>query len=305
VKFYIFLIISIVFLNSIAFAWEKRGHEIIASVAARILEEKRNKPFLRHNEFDLGYYANVPDIIWRSDPPPASHMEPPQHYIDWNKTLEGIFGAPKNLPVDFYDYKSKMGDKFNLKLGVAPFRIHDFVKRCHKMAQNLSSQETQGKLLECLGELSHYTGDLSMPLHVSENYNGEMTGQKGVHGFFEGVLVDALDPQLKVDIEKTALESFEKSEMRKMTSDAVTRWMISDSLSHVDELLKIDKETDRKNISQAKDRFRALITQRLVQGAIYTAIVWNEILADVFHFNEDHFYFFEGEPEYVVPGKEI
>ena len=26
--------------------------------------------------------------------------------------------------------------------------------------------------------MSHYIGDLSMPLHVSENYDGQMTGQK-------------------------------------------------------------------------------------------------------------------------------
>jgi len=243
-----FVFFFLVVINGTAQAWEKRGHEIISSVAARILEEKRTKGFLRHNEFDLGYYANVPDIIWKADLPPASRMEPPQHYMDWNKTLESVFGQPKNLPIEFGDFKSKLGVRFSLKLGVLPYRIHEFVKRCSSMAKQLSekpltkeSQVLQGHLLECLGELSHYTGDLSMPLHVSENFDGQMTGQKGVHGFFEGVLVDQLDPQLKVDVENVALEAFEKSELLKLSSDAATRWMISDSLSHIDELLKTDK----------------------------------------------------------------
>jgi hypothetical protein len=35
------------------------------------------------------------------------------------------------------------------------------------------------------GAMSHYVGDLSQPLHVSKNYDGQETGDVGIHHFFE------------------------------------------------------------------------------------------------------------------------
>ena len=40
-KFFIIALLLSQILSSQSFAWGKRGHEIVASVAARILEEKK------------------------------------------------------------------------------------------------------------------------------------------------------------------------------------------------------------------------------------------------------------------------
>jgi len=298
-KFFIF---SLVFsLSSQSFAWGKRGHEIVESVAARILEEKKDHKFLKAHEFDLGYYANVPDLIWRKT---AAKIEPPQHYIDWNKDFIETFGTPKNLPLEFKDFKAKMGEKFKVGLGLVPYRIHGLIKRCKSLSKNLD-QDKEGPLLVCLGTLGHYTGDLSMPLHVTDNHDGQMTGQKGVHVYFEAVLVDQLDPELKVEVMNKAMSLYEKSELSKMTGDEGVRWMISDSFSKIPELLNIDKSVSRKDLKVAATKFKDLIVERLVQGALLTASVWSEILDGVKDFNEDHFYFFDGTPDYIEPGKEL
>jgi hypothetical protein len=144
-----------------------------------------------------------------------------------------------------------------------------------------------------------------MPLHVAENHDGQLTGQKGVHVYFESILVDQLDPQLKVDVMARALKDYDKSEMAKMGSDEAVRWIISDSFSRIDELLKIDKQTDRKNLKLASEKFKDLIVARIAQGAILTAVVWAEILKGVEGFEEDHYHFFDGKPAYVFPGKEL
>ena len=117
-----FIIVGFLVLLScqVSWAWTKRGHEIVSTVAARVVEEKRDATYLRSREFDLGYYGNAPDLIWRFDPPPISKVEPPQHYMDWVKDFQDIFGSPKSLPVEFKDFKAKLGDKFNIKLGVVP-----------------------------------------------------------------------------------------------------------------------------------------------------------------------------------------
>ena len=45
-------------------------------------------------------------------------------------------------------------------------------------------------------EIGHYIGDAHVPLHTTENYNGQMTGQDGIHGFWESRL-----PELYADSE--------------------------------------------------------------------------------------------------------
>src|ERR1700679_481821 len=97
------IIFLILFLSVSSQAWEKDGHEIVTYTAARLLSEKFNAPYLRNHAFDLSYYANVPDLVWRSDPEPAKHLEPPQHFLDWTKKMESVFGSPDKLPVEFKD----------------------------------------------------------------------------------------------------------------------------------------------------------------------------------------------------------
>jgi len=316
-KIFIGFTLIIQFYGVAGSCWGKRGHEIIASTAARILEEKKGKKFLKQHEFDLGYYANVPDLIWRKT---ASEIEPPQHYLDWTKDFESIFKTPMGLPLEFRDFKTQMGAKFDIHLGVVPYRIHGLSARCKSLAKSLlqknptnkvseaqkkASQGLQGPLLVCLGTLGHYTGDLSMPLHLSENHDGQLTGQKGVHVYFEAALVDELDPDLKVEVMAQSLASFEKTDLKKMNGDQAVRAMINDSLNKVPDLLKLDKSTNRHDLTLAKNKFKSLIVERLVQGSILTAVVWSEILEGVNEFDENHFYFFDGSPDYIFPGKEL
>ena len=44
--------------------------------------------------------------------------------------------------------------------------------------------------------MGHYLGDAHVPLHTTENYNGQMTGQTGIHAFWESRL-----PELFADAE--------------------------------------------------------------------------------------------------------
>lgn len=47
------------------------------------------------------------------------------------------------------------------------------------------AQKNEAKILKYAAELGHYIGDAHVPLHVTENYNGQLTNQHGIHGFFE------------------------------------------------------------------------------------------------------------------------
>jgi hypothetical protein len=45
-------------------------------------------------------------------------------------------------------------------------------------------------------DLGHYTGDGHQPLHLTKNYNGQLTGQDGIHGRYESNLIGDFYDQL-------------------------------------------------------------------------------------------------------------
>jgi hypothetical protein len=44
------------------------------------------------------------------------------------------------------------------------------------------------RLLRLSADIGHYIGDAHVPLHTTENYNGQLTGQHGIHAFWESRL---------------------------------------------------------------------------------------------------------------------
>ncbi|MEM7038296.1 MAG: hypothetical protein AAF570_15030, partial [Bacteroidota bacterium] len=44
------------------------------------------------------------------------------------------------------------------------------------------------KIMKLSADMGHYIGDANVPLHTTENYNGQLTGQKGIHGLWESRL---------------------------------------------------------------------------------------------------------------------
>jgi hypothetical protein len=47
-------------------------------------------------------------------------------------------------------------------------------------------------ILRLAADLGHYIGDINVPLHTTENYNGQLTGQYGIHGFWESRIPELL-----------------------------------------------------------------------------------------------------------------
>ncbi len=43
----------------------------------------------------------------------------------------------------------------------------------------------QAAILRLSADLGHYLRDLNVPLHTTQNYNGQLSGQTGIHGFWE------------------------------------------------------------------------------------------------------------------------
>jgi hypothetical protein len=53
-------------------------------------------------------------------------------------------------------------------------------------------QKNKAAILRLSADLGHYLGDLNVPLHTTKNYNGQLTGQEGIHGFWESRVPELL-----------------------------------------------------------------------------------------------------------------
>lgn len=65
--------------------------------------------------------------------------------------------------------------------GIVPYHLEAMLEKITYSFQ----QADHSKLLRYLSEFGHYVADAHVPLHTTENYNGQMTNQVGIHAFWE------------------------------------------------------------------------------------------------------------------------
>jgi len=65
--------------------------------------------------------------------------------------------------------------------GILPWHLQ-------KMQRDLTAafrRRDSKRILRLCADIGHYIGDAHVPLHTTSNYNGQKTGQTGIHGFWE------------------------------------------------------------------------------------------------------------------------
>ena len=105
----------------------------------------------------------------------------PQYYEDeWLLDCEA-FNEWLGLDVSGLDCEKIVGvDRFS-KYGVLPYHLLQMQKRLTAAFEN----KNEAQILRLSAEMGHYIGDAHVPLHTTENYNGELTDQVGIHAFWE------------------------------------------------------------------------------------------------------------------------
>lgn len=303
--------IAVILTPLVAGAWGRRGHQVIGETAAIIVSAQPNSDFMRNQSFNFGYYANVPDFIWKR--PGTYSFEKPEHFMDLEIFEREFAKHPeiKNpLALSRKDFAAKFPE-IGLDVGRSFWRIREFYAELEKITQQLrdlkeptgeARQKLQEKWLVLAGLMAHYVGDLSMPLHVSENYDGLMTGQKGVHGFFEEVAVDELYPEIGCEVNKEARKqwpAFTKKNSAKSLFELLMD-LAERSKNKIPKLLAIDKKSKRDEFAKSAQAFKPMILEQLVDGSLTLAEIYRRQLGWTFDGNK--FYFFAAEPEYIMPG---
>lgn len=270
------LCLAVVFSSSFAFAWGPAGHEIVSSVGATITRGQGSE-FWIANADGMKTLSTVPDRVWKV--PAIKEDEAPTHWFQADAYIPDLNQCADLLsfPRDYDTAVSKYGASVILKNGTAPWRILQF----YKLAVSSLKMGDLKQGLELAGAMSHYIGDLAMPLHVSENYDGQLTGNRGLHAWFETKNIP--DKQSTFDeVSKRAQALLSNSNFKAEVSgdleNVIMREVIR-SLLKRDVILKLDSKLGR-NSKEAKRQQLEVAQDQMADGAATLSVILDRLFLE-------------------------
>jgi hypothetical protein len=183
-RIFLLLCLSLLFIN-----WGGPGHKKINESSVNDFPDDISS--LKSWQTILIDHASDADNRKGSDP-----AEGPKHYIDIDAYPEFV----ANHAISFY-YDSLVllhGKTFVDDLGILPWATlatFDSLKSCFKR-----NDLTKAGIFAA--DLGHYVADGHMPLHITENYDGQLSGQGGIHSRYESKMVSAYLSNINVQIKK-------------------------------------------------------------------------------------------------------
>jgi hypothetical protein len=136
----------------------------------------------------LGFYKKNIDFLTDHAVDPdmrryAIDGEAARHYIDVDHYGEYPF---EMVPRKWQDAVDKFTEDSLMSYGIVPWHIY----KHYFWLVDAFRAEDPIRILKASADIGHYIADSNVPLHTTENYNGQMTGQKGIHGLWESRLVE-------------------------------------------------------------------------------------------------------------------
>jgi hypothetical protein len=116
--------------------------------------------------------------------------EDPNHFLDIDGLDEPTpFGG---VPREWAAYVTRYGAERANRMGRLPWRIEDIYQRLVRAFTDMgkgTAPYAAGNARYLIAILAHYVQDANQPFHAVMNYDGQLTGQRGVHSRFETQLV--------------------------------------------------------------------------------------------------------------------
>ena len=113
---------------------------------------------------------------------PSTPGEAPRHFIDIDAYPEFVSGA---MPHDRFVLEQAHGTAFVEDTGIVPWAIAEVVGTLTAQFQAL--QWSAAALT--IADLCHYVGDATQPLHCTKNFDGQLSGNNGIHSRYESTMM--------------------------------------------------------------------------------------------------------------------
>ncbi len=183
IKYKIIKIIGLVFLSVLISSWGYVGHRKISYNISSSFNDEMSQfddwvQFLTDHSSDADYRKN-------DDPD-----EGPKHYIDIDNY--SVFVSTGRIPQTLDSCITEYGSTFVDNNGYLPWATldaYDTLVQCF-----IRKDWEKAKLVAA--DIGHYVGDGHMPLHITKNYNGQLSGNDGVHSRYESNMVNTYQDQI-------------------------------------------------------------------------------------------------------------
>lgn len=160
--------------------WGFFGHKRINRIAVFTLPPEMLGFFKEHIEY-ITEHAVDPDKRRY-----AVEGEAQLHYIDIDHYAVNGADPFEAVPRNWYDAVEKFTEDTLQAYGIVPWHIYVMKMRLQKAFES----KNVDLILKNASDIGHYIGDAHVPLHTTENYNGQLTGQRGIHGLWESRVVE-------------------------------------------------------------------------------------------------------------------
>ena len=130
---------------------------------------------------------SVDPDLWRNICP----EEDPNHFVDLD-----FFGKYPfdELPREYDRAVQKCGREVIHEQGLLPWRTAEIFGKLQREFEGLKRENAPGYLQDNIAFfaaiIAHYVGDGHVPLHSVVNYDGQRTGQNGIHNRWESELFE-------------------------------------------------------------------------------------------------------------------
>lgn len=249
-----------------AAAWGLASHRWVATRAAELVREAC--PVLgAAPRAILTDAAVAPDtVLKRRD----GRREGVRHFLNLDH-----YGPPpfRALPRDRGAAEARFGQRTIEREGTLPWhgatvarRLRDELQRGDVAAARVTA-----------GHLSHYAADATMPLHTTENYDGQRTGQRGIHRRVEAWFVDA-------DLGEYTRRTWKIGRRRPIAPEGAEGALfaaLEQAHTHLETVLDADRAAGRGTKIASRLYFRRLhadladvVAGQLGAAAVLTAALW-------------------------------
>jgi hypothetical protein len=207
-----------------ALAWGFWAHKRINRIAVYTLPDEMFGFYKKHIEY-LSEHAVDPDRRRY-----AVKAEAPRHYIDADHYgLHPFDSLPQLWSKALIKYTE---DSLNAH-GINPWYIEKMLFRLTKAFEEGDTQT----ILHLSADIGHYIADAHVPLHTTKNYNGQFTGQVGIHALWESRLPELWGENYDYIVERSIYIDKPR--------DLIWR-IVAASYAATDTVLKTEKEISKK-----------------------------------------------------------
>lgn len=212
-------------------AWGFYAHSLINRLAVYSLPPEMLGFFKNHIEYVTEKAVNPDRRRY------AMTGEAERHFIDLDNYPDSVKAVLPGLSWD--EAVKLLGEEVLSANGIVPWQIQ---RMKFQLTEAFRHRQT-AQILRIATDLGHYIADANVPLHTTKNYNGQLTDQHGIHGFWESRLPELFSPEYDL---LTGKATYEKDIRQRSWQAVLQAHAALDSVLSFERRLTAESRPDRK-----------------------------------------------------------